>query len=485
MHIKPVKNQPQFGNSPVDVLVKGLQACERTPMLNVAVVDVLTAIAPRTAVETFYTPQKVDKDGKKYREPNPHAGFEAFRRESSGLIVNCLIPGVVATGIAKLIQKPIIGQNSDLAAVGANSDLLDKIKFYHKADPDATLKSMVLDMTGADGKNVKVFKEILGDVDFGKPAKEIYEQVLKKTGVAENIKFAGDEKFFSNNLKSVLSNTQKVLDDFAKSGAKDFDKYIDGAKKLVRHKSFGALALILPLAVAMQPLNRWITHKSSGRKCAPIHAEHKELSDKEKSELRRQKFVSVGAMLGVALMSLGFKKPGARMFEFKGSLPTMDQARLVSTATFASRMISSQDKDDLREATVRDIITFSGMYFLGDYVAKGIATAMEKCIPGAKLINELKPLEQGAGSLKKIKHWVKNTALKSSDEAGSIVTDALQKVNNKHLRALCQLGSLGFSLVVLGAFVPVYNRTLTNKKKMPKAQRIDFVKEGKVRFIGQ
>ena len=62
------------------VLLTGMQACERMPMVNVAVIDMLSAILPRTIVESM---------------TNWFAGFEAFRRESSGLVVNCLIPSLI------------------------------------------------------------------------------------------------------------------------------------------------------------------------------------------------------------------------------------------------------------------------------------------------------------------------------------------------------------------------------------------------------
>ena len=82
-------------------------------------------------------------------------------------------------------------------------------------------------------------------------------------------------------------------------------------------------------------------------------------------------------MIGVSLLSM-MKMPSMGMIEFKGWFPTMDQARIISTTTFASRMAVADDKNELAEATVRDIATFSGLYFLGDYAGKATATAIEK-----------------------------------------------------------------------------------------------------------
>ena len=63
-------------------------------------------------------------------------------------------------------------------------------------------------------------------------------------------------------------------------------------------------------------------------------------------------------MVGVALLSM-MKLPSWNMIEFKGLFPTMDQARIISTTTFASRMAAADDKNELAEATTRDIIPLS------------------------------------------------------------------------------------------------------------------------------
>ena len=231
---------------------------------------------------------------------------------------------------------------------------------------------------------------------------------------------------------------------------------------MVNWKSIGGLGLIIPLAISMQPINRWITRKTSGQKGAPIYKDfgketaHKEPTAKEKHELLAQKFISIGSMIGVAGLSMLMDKPSLKMFQFKGLFPTMDQARIISTATFASRMGAAEDKNELREATVRDIATFSSFYFLGDYVAKGIATLLQRHKKDVHLINVLKERNPNANALEKLWHWAKHTAIKSSDE--------LVTVKDKRLRTMCQIGSIVFSLLSLGVFIPLYTRAKTNKK---------------------
>ena len=128
-------------------------------------------------------------------------------------------------------------------------------------------------------------------------------------------------------------------------------------------------------------------------------------------------------------------------------------------------MGASEDKNELREATVRDIATFSSFYFLGDYVAKGIATFLEKKNPGTHLINRLKEANPNANPLQKFWNWAKHTNLKSSDE--------LATIKDKRLRTLCQAGNIVFSLLSLGVFIPLYTRSKTNKKRAEELAKLN------------
>ena len=114
-------NKQNF-NGVGDLILQGVQLCERNPMVNVSVLDFSTAIIPRTIIETYSGDTVVDEDGKKKRKANAFAGMEAFRREASGLVINCLIPGFIVAGIAKLIQRPIMKgfDKTNLSNIWAN-----------------------------------------------------------------------------------------------------------------------------------------------------------------------------------------------------------------------------------------------------------------------------------------------------------------------------------------------------------------------------
>ena len=232
----------------------------------------------------------------------------------------------------------------------------------------------------------------------------------------------------------------------------------------------------------MQYINRWITKKISGVEGAPIYEDfgkggNEELRKKSQEGLLKQKIISIFSMIGVSLLSM-MKKPTWSMLEFKGWFPTMDQARVISTTTFASRMAVADDKNELAEATARDIATFSGLYFLGDYAGKAAATIIENKT-GVQLLNDTKPIEKDSGVLKRLWHWIKDVNIKSSEEVVSKTKELLkgkkptaeqeaqiakELKQATNLRSTCQVANLGVSLLLLGLIVPLWTRHNTKKK---------------------
>ena len=475
------------------IALAGIQACERMPMVNVTVIDMLSAILPRTVVESM---------------TNWFAGFEAFRRESSGLVVNCLIPSLVTLGIAKCINPAIMPKGVSMSRCWADSSLIDKASDYYKNAQSSdkvqeSLKNILGNIEGFEGKNKIIFKDALSAEEIEKYSKELADlsrstnsdravrkeikklsnKIVEKIHVADNIKIADNEKIVNaSSVNSMLEDSVKYFKEFQKSGI-GIEEFAKKSKKLVKTKSLAGLAVILPLAASMQYINRWITGKISGVKGAPIYDDFGKEKDnveetaKAKEGLLKQKLISISSMIGVSLLSM-MKRPTMNMLEFKGMFPTMDQARIISTTTFASRMAAADDKNELAEATVRDIATFSGLYFLGDYAAKGAATLIQKST-GVSLLNDTKPLKGDENVFKKAWHWVKDVNIKSSEEVvsktqqalnGAKPTDAQLKTIEKELkhardlRSACQVANLGVSLALLGIIVPLYTRHKTKKK---------------------
>ena len=473
------------------VVLAGIQKCEKMPMINVAVIDMLSAILPRTIVESM---------------TNWFAGFEAFRRESSGLIVNCLIPSIITLGIAKCLNPAYMPKGVNMSRSWADKDLIQKTASYYDSATstdkvEESLRKIIGNIKGVSGTNTVDFKTELTETKVNEYAKKLAEisrkdiknsamrkevnkiadEIIEKTRVAESIKVDGVNV---SSVNSLLEDTVKFFREFQRADGKismaDFAKK---NKNLVRTKSLLGLAVVLPLAASMQYINRWITGKLSGTKGAPIYddfgkgKENIEENPEAKKGLLKQKIISIASMIGVSLLSLT-KLPTWKMLDFKGMFPTMDQARIISTTTFASRMAAADDKNELAEATVRDIATFSSLYYLGDIAAKAFATYIENT-KGITLLNHMKEIDKDANIFKQFKHWLKDVNIKASNEVISKTKEKLKgRTPNKeeaelikkeikravNYRSACQVANLGVSLVLLGLIIPIFTRRNTKKK---------------------
>ena len=493
---KTERQNPSFGCAGLwPVILKGIQECEKNPMINVAVIDMLSAILPRTFVESL---------------TNWFAGFEAFRRESSGLIVNCLIPSGIAWTAAKGLNF-MMPKNTKMYNCWADSKLIQKATELYTESQSTdkvhdALKEILSNIEGYHGRGKDssvVVKNILSPQEIEQCASElkeltlsdkngkelkkaiqaIREKIIEKTHVYENITVGGKgTKVNASTVDTLLQDTVKFFQQYRKAGSEiSISEFAQKSKNLIKSKSILGMAIVLPLAASMQYINRWITKKVSGVEGAPIYEDfgneqNEEIKQKSKEGLLKQKIISISSMIGVGLLSM-MKMPKWNMFEFKGPLPTMDQARVISTTTFASRMAVADDKNELAEATVRDIATFASLYFLGDYAAKGAATIIEKKT-GVELLNETKKLDKNANFIQKFWHWMKDVHIKSSEEVVSKTKELLKgaKPNTEqektiakelkkaiNLRSACQAANLGVSLLLLGLVIPIFTRKSTKK----------------------
>ena len=143
------QSNPNFkAGNPWAALLWGIQKCEENPMINVAVIDMFSAILPRTFVEST---------------TNWFAGFEAFRRESSGLIVNCLIPSVITWGGALGLNKLIMPKGTKMASCWADHSLIDRAaetytKSKSKDKIADTFFEIISNTKGSHGKKQVLFK---------------------------------------------------------------------------------------------------------------------------------------------------------------------------------------------------------------------------------------------------------------------------------------------------------------------------------------
>lgn len=473
-------NRQSFKGGPLEVATSVLQYCNTQPMAGVSLIDLVTAIGPRTYVDA---------------KTNGFAAAETFRRESSGLIVNCLLPGFVVLGVAKAIS--FLTKDKDIKGISgmwANQDAMETFKnFYKETDGSAKgftnhiiekvevlngkewspLKGHILESQRTHYENA--IKTATTPKAKSEIVESLYKKVIKEAGGADHIKVNG--KVYHDNLKTYLRDGldmgKKFIVEFKGDHTK-IDGFVKKATKFVNKKSLIGLGLVIPLAASMQSINRWVTKKRSGKEGAPIYKDFvkentkKEMSPKEKSKFLVNKIGAATLMVGVAALSV-MKKPSWKMLQFTKNMPSMDQCRVIATTTFASRMLAAEDQNELKEVTWRDIATFSSLYFLGDYVSKGVGSIIQS-VKKVPLLNYMEETPKDAKTplkkaLNKFVFWVKDTKLKSFDEAAQVSKQA------KNLRSVCELSSLGFSMLLLGILVPWYVRKETERKTQKESEK--------------
>lgn len=496
-------NQTSFKGAG-DIITTVLQACEKYPMVNVSVVDIASTTAPRTGVDLVTA--------------GPAAGAETFRREVSGLVVNCLIPSFFVLGSASVLNNVFMKEfpGINMAGSWADQETIETFaKIYQGASPENKTGSFVRKIIeGLEGKNIdkpvkyidvaqehggfegviRTLTDLIDNTPNGKEETKaankalggVFTTLAEATKATETIKLNGDS--FPSNLSDLLRDmvdlgrkfkkieqdevarlTDRLPDEVATAVGNRLKAFTEMSTKMVNTKSIIGLAVVLPLAMSMQYINRAITRATYHQKGAPIYKDfgkadtNRELTPEEKRKFFTNKVLAGTAMVGLAVLSMVAEKPLSKfkgMLQFKGMFPTMDQARWVSTATFVSRLFASEDPNELRESLVRDLITFSGLYFLGDYLAKGTATIMEAATKGSEkpveLLNKFYDPAENTGIIKKFVNWVKNTKLKSYAEVSG---------RNVNMRSYCQVANIGLSVLLLGVIVPLWNRKVTEKKE--------------------
>ncbi len=488
-------NNPNFTGA-LDGAVRVLKTFNDKPMIGVAFTDTVATNAPRSIVD--------------FASLGPAAGFETARREFSGLIVNCLMPSFFVLGAAKLINgrymKDFKGVN--MSSCWANSETIDTLKDVYKDVLNQGLtkedtarnfvKQTLENIEALNGKEWVSYSDTLKTAkgkeavdaiasaisnpamskkDTKNAIKKAITNIAQEAGAVETLRFknpigadiksaasntVSQSKIFGSNLADLLRDQVDLGRKFSMDCVKNnLDKFAQNAKKMVNTKSMMGLAVVLPLAMSMQYINRAITRHKYKKTGAPIYKdfekEDRVLTPEEQKKLSNTKPFCVASMVGLALLSM-MKKPSLEMFQFKGMFPTVDQCRWIATGTFASRMLAAEDPNELRESTVRDIASFSGLYFLGDYASKATATLIEKLDKSVKLLNHTKEVSKDASVFKKFGNWIKNVKVKSFDEVAN-------SAKATKYRGICELASLGFSIITLGILLPMYNKRVTARKE--------------------
>ena len=519
-----------------NLLDKSFSILDKNAMIQVSFVDTVSTNIPRTLVDL---------------KTGLAAALETCRREFSGLFVNCLMPGLVVKALAGILPKDNQLKGTNVVGSWANGDSIEKLKGAYKnaqasgaADKTRAYVETVLgSLEGLDGKNwVKyadkasepTYKEAVSNItqaisSSGTERKKLLKQaqsklagltkaesILRLNGTAqsnleETLRDVVDlgSKFESVKNKT-LSSIGATADDIVKPEISSkvlnaVDKYSSSLKNFVNKKSLIGMGIVIGIAASIQTINRAITRKQFKAEGAPIYKDFgkkdttQKMDDKQKKVFFAKKLAAAIGMYSLAAVSM-MKKPSLGMFQFSGIFPTMDQCRWIAASTFASRMLGAEDENELRETTIRDIASFSGLYFLGDYVKKGAASAIEAISKTGKgkqffgenivLLNRKKEvakpvldksasfgkqlISQAGYRAKQLGNWIKNTELKSAAEVANTKT--------RNLRNICRVADIAFSVVMLGILLPKYNRSVTEKKVAAAKKQEELQKKAMLDF---
>ncbi|MBQ8635819.1 hypothetical protein IJ425_06675, partial [bacterium] len=332
-NVKNNHNSNTFKGAGIDaafnILDKGFQLLDKNAMIQVAFVDSVATDIPRTLVD-FAT--------------SLAAAFETARREFSGLIVNCLIPGVIVKGVAKLLPKDVYLKGTDAANSWANGDVIDKLSGVYKSvqtspNVDCTrdyVQKSLASLSGLDGKEWVKYSDSIDKPEFQEAVDKITEAIRRKPKERKPLladaktKLAGLTK-----AESVLkfgdapqANLEETIRDIADMGSKfnvvkkdamerignaddsvvnnvisgAIDKYSTSLKKLVNKKSIIGMALVIAMAVSVQKINRAITRKQFKAEGAPIYKDFGKKDTRQKmteEEKKTFKYKKIGAAAGM------------------------------------------------------------------------------------------------------------------------------------------------------------------------------------------
>lgn len=515
-------NSPNFsgaGSNFLNAISKPLQALDANPIVGVIVLDILTAIAPNTIIDTI--------------KRNAVQGFETFRRESSGLIINCLLPGIAVIGIACALKKKILGdefKHIPAHKVWANTNSIDEglstwKQVSHITDKKERIKTFItksfermqyddksLMLLGTEEEKKQALKyreealnkltdEILNpkpkeksiknlipgfeassaEID-NKTLNEVHDKLAKAYGTSKNViikRVKGED--FSTNMKNHIRNTYafaSIFDDKA-INPNNIDKFAEKMKKLVKGKTLLTMIGVGVLALSMQAINRAITEKATGRKG---YSGYKNLeggdvqTPEDKIKLGIGKLVSSAWFLTLGFLSMGkLNTPGK--FDFAAPRTTVDQARILSLTTDVGRVTAADEKTELKDTTVRDTLIFFNLYMVGDYINKGLVEIIQKrhlkkTGVDLNLFNtpaKIKEPNKFKKFYKEIGSWVKGKSIKSFEEIEGTVVKGAESVKVNQLRknivTASNLAGLIYSLGALGIAAPILIARMTNKNR--------------------
>ncbi|MBQ8168757.1 hypothetical protein IJZ97_05005 [bacterium] len=479
-------NQPQFqglaeiGNGAVQVL----RFLDTNQAWGATAVDFSCMVLPRTM--TDFT-------------RGADAGIETLRREASGTVNHAMI-GIGYGAFAGWALSFALNNKYGIKAqnIYADSDTVDILSGHRfdvlnqDNDVDAYARKVADSITTADGKllsdNKEQFIETLAK-EIKNPDKEnkalMRNFVISDLGIENNILLKSGEKKVKASLNEIIDNVssfsnalfkEKVTNSFASATSLADVGFLKSIKNYAFKRTALGLAIGSAIGCSIQPFNIYLTKKKTGSD-GFVGVEGREKDNSNKFKLMK---AGVAAAFGTGVYGLITKdfKPSSflKNIQYKSLFPTIPQFMLVYGLTIMSRFLVARDKDELREATVKDTLGFLSWLVLGNFVAKGTLKGLNGLHKKLKGID----LDVVGKTRDEVIHGaLKNAGIATVEDGKALsfskllkklpANDKLTKTKLRYL-TIAQLAGYVFSGVVLGKGIPTLNIHMTKKSEEKRAQ---------------
>lgn len=499
-----------------DAVTLGLRFLDTNQAWGANAVDLGSMVIPRTTVDMV--------------NRGPVAGAETARREASGTVNHSLVGvygSMAALAFALTLNKTfgiradkIFADNEMFDIVGKsfhnnfrNSTKTDKIEKSSDAlektlrdiysnvstnvgGEEKTLTPYQIDNIVDRIKNSLINPDIDGDRISKNTKNFLVNYITEATGSETDFKLKAYDKETTTTLSNFVENSynilktmtkEKVVEEFQRAVEFKDNKFISGIKKLNNRRTVLGMAIASGVGMAIQPLNIYLTKKKTGSD-GFVGVEGRE---KDTSAGFKMWKAGAAALFGGSIIADLARKEGGLLknVQYKGMIPTLNQFKLVYGVTIASRFLAARDKDELREAVVKDVLGFLNWLVLGNFVAKGVAMAMDKdksliknpgessffkkklktrdevMIEGLKRLN-LSSVSKDGKALK----FSEMLKLIPAGEAGKAIRGRLRVLN------IAQAAGYAYSGLVLGVGIPKLNIYMTNKSEEKRKAKLAAAK---------
>ncbi len=438
MPVRLMPNVPQtlttsFWNSPF--LTKGLKVLEK-PAYKYAALSLITMGIPRAYVDFTR---------------NDAIGWETTRYELAGTAINYLLPGFIAYGIGKLVEKTNAPPGIQTAFWADNRSIEALYENWKKtgATP-GFIRETLAQIEGDTGKDrlkkqAGQLERIISDNSLNKKEvksglEDIKTSIARQLGVRDNIKLSGSGVYTS--VDKLVDNIYDMTGKIFNESSELTEKAIAKLKLTNNVKTVGALAIAGAMTFGQQFVNRFITREETGMEG---YIGYSDLKDKLRySEWQKNNNVDT--------KQPAFTGYGTSGYGFDGIFPNNTQiAGYMAPLSFLGALSAARDENELLERFIRN-----GSALVNIFLIPGIAGKIAALFTKEKDDIMDKPgrfsdiLSNRVKSYKEIEAYAYKTG-KSFDK--------LIKAKN-----MTKFAELAYALIAVGLAVPWFTKTIVDKQ---------------------